>query len=295
MSPHDLLQSFRTCQRYKLARSWQKPFINPRRFVVNQLRKRGLFAGLTGSLRRSTSFHLDGFTVVQGEAVSQQIESYGIYEDSLTEAFLNLVKPGQLVVDIGMHLGYYTTLFARLVGAKGQVHAFEPTPSTRDIAARNVGAFSQVVVHPEAVWSSVKKLSFRDYGPQWMAFNSFTNAKANGAPEPKLFDVTTTTLDEFQRQLKKPVALLKIDAESAEAEIISGGKRLLAEDHPLISLEVGDSEGAPTGRSLVELLCGLGFVPWEFRDGGFRRHEARGVYAYDNLIFAPSGRELLAD
>ena len=202
------------------------------------------------------------------------------------------MKPGGVVVDIGMHLGYYTTLFAGLVGSEGQVHAFEPTPSTREIAARNVRPFPQVSVHPEAVWSVVRTLSFRDYGPQWMAFNSFTNAKADGAPEPKLFEVTTTTLDEFHSTLNRPVALLKIDAESAEAEIIAGGRALLAADRPLISLEVGDSDGAPTGRSLVELLCGLGYVPWEFRDGGFHKHEARGVYAYDNLIFAPSSREL---
>src|SRR5688572_730062 len=126
MSRAELLESFRSCQRYKLAKPWQKPFINPRRFVANQLRRRGLLGRPTGALRRSAAFHLRDFTLVQGEAVSQQIESYGIYEDTLTEAFLRLVRAGDVVVDIGMHLGYYTTLFACLVGEGGEVHAFEP-------------------------------------------------------------------------------------------------------------------------------------------------------------------------
>src|SRR5262245_26505110 len=177
MSHAELLESFRLCQRYKLAKPWRKPFINPRRFVTNQLRSRGILSGPVGSVRRSAAFHLSEFTLVQGEAVSQQIDSYGIYEDSLTEAFLRLVKPAQIAVDVGMHLGYYTTLFACLVGEGGEVHAFEPTPSTREIAQHNIRRFHNVIVHPEALWSSVQTLSFRDYGIEWMAFNSFTKAK----------------------------------------------------------------------------------------------------------------------
>ncbi|MCI0539735.1 MAG: FkbM family methyltransferase [Verrucomicrobiales bacterium] len=292
MSHAELLENFRSCQRYKLAKPWQKPFINPRRFVTNQLRSHGILAGPAGEVRQSAAFHLPEFTLVQGEAVSQQIESYGIYEDTLTEAFLRLVQPGQVAVDVGMHLGYYTTLFACLVGEFGQVHAFEPTPSTRELAQHNVRRFPNVIVHPEALWSCVQTLSFRDYGVAWMAFNSFTNAKLSGVPEPKSLSVPTTTLDDFRRSLTKPISLLKIDAESAEREILEGGKEAIRADYPLIALEVGDSAGAPTSRSVVDCLGELGYVAWEFRASRFHRHQSRDVYAYDNLIFAPARRDL---
>jgi FkbM family methyltransferase len=210
----------------------------------------------------------------------------------LTEAFLRLVKPAQVVVDVGMHLGYYTTLFARLTGESGQVHAFEPTPSTRELAQRNVRRFPTVTVHPEALWSSVAALPFRDYGVAWMAFNSFTKAKLSQAPEPKSLSVRTTTLDYFRRSLGKTISLLKIDAESAEHEILEGGKEAIRLDNPLISLEVGDSDGAPESRSLVNGLEAFGYRAWEFREGRFHRHEPRDSYAYDNLIFAPASRDL---
>jgi FkbM family methyltransferase len=294
MSHAELLENFRCCQRYKLAKPWQKPFINPRRFLANQLHKRGIFASPVGALRRTAAFHLPDFTLVEGEAVSQQIDSYGIYEDTLTEAFLHLVKPGQTIVDIGMHLGYYATLFACLVGEDGEVHAFEPTPSTRKIAQHNVRRFRQVFVHPEAVWSCVRNLEFRDYGVEWMAFNSFTDAKLNDVPAPRMFTASTTTLDSFRRLLNKPVSLLKVDAESAEREILEGARELLRADQPLISLEVGDTASVPSSRALIEYLRALDYVPWEFRGGAFHPHEARQRYEYDNLIFGPSSRDLIS-
>src|SRR5262245_45605951 len=244
MSLSDLQREFDVCRRYRTAKSWQKPLLNPHRFFVNQFRKYGVIRTRLGALREVESFHLPRLTVVDGEAVSEQIVAYGIYEDSLTESFLRLIKPGQVVVDIGMHLGYYTTLFACLVGEGGQVHAFEPTPSTREIAERNVECFPQIEVYPFAVWSTETTLTFRDYGPRWMAFNSFTAAKLEtGPPEPKLLEVQTTTLDRFRDKLDANVSLIKIDAESAEQEILVGARNLLAHDRPILSVEVGDVAG----------------------------------------------------
>ncbi len=293
MGDPELLNRFQRHLRYKLARSWQKPLVDPGRFLRNQLRKRLYSPSQLGQLRVVQTFHCPRFTVVSGERVSEGIGSYGVYEETLTEAFLNLVAPGQVVVDIGMHIGYYTTLFACLVGPKGQVHAFEPTPSTRQIAQHNVGLFPQVTVHPFAVWSSVGKLTFRDYGTECMGFNSFTESKGEETlPPAREFEVQTTTLDTFRKSLGKPIALLKIDAESAEEAILSGARELLAGDKPIVSVEVGDTDGKNDSRRPVDLLLNSGYRAWEFSGGRFVAHEVRRSYEYDNLIFAPKERNL---
>jgi FkbM family methyltransferase len=292
MSDTELLQRFKACTRYKNAKAWQKPWIDPGRFARNQLRKRGIGSGAVGGLRSVRTFHLSEFTVVNGENVSEHIGSYGVYEDSLTEAFLHLVRPGQVVIDIGMHLGYYTTLFARLVGETGAVHAFEPTPSTREIATRNVSRFPQVRIHPEAVWRCMETLSFHDYGVRWMAFNSFTAAKEQGGPEPRVFDVQTITLDDFRGGLGRAVHVVKIDAESAEESILAGAGKLLKQDGPVVSMEVGDAEGQGASRQAVDALLAHDYRVWEFSGGKFAPHVLRERYAYDNLIFAPAKRDL---
>jgi len=293
MADPELLERFNLCLRYKRARPWQKPLLNPLRFVRNQLRVRGLPGIKAGELGEVAAFHLPRFTVVNGESVSECIAAYGIYEETLTEAFLRVIQPAQLVVDVGMHLGYYATLFARLVGPRGAVHAFEPTPSTREIAANNLRPFYKVTVHPLAVWSSAQKLTFHDYGPQWMAFNSFTAARVKSGPlRSKEFVAETISLDSFRSQLNREIALVKIDAESAEEEILKGAQGLLRSDQPLVSLEVGDEVSEGASCRLIEFMREAHYTVWEFSDGKFERHQAKKHYEYDNLIFAPDTRNL---
>lgn len=52
--------------------------------------------------------------------------------------FIELVREGMIVVDIGAHMGYYTLLAARAVGDKGKVFAFEPEPSNYALLVKNI-------------------------------------------------------------------------------------------------------------------------------------------------------------
>lgn len=293
MTQSELFNRFQSCVRYKQARSWQKPWIDFRRFAANQLRKHGLSGGRLGELRQVDTFHVPAFTIVNGENVSEQIGSYGVYEIELTEAFLRLVRKDQVVIDIGMHLGYYTALFALLTGPGGQVHAFEPTPSTREIARRNTDRFKQVQVHPYAAWSSRKRIAFRDYGVRWMAFNSAVKERLDVAPVvPEEIEVPAITLDEFRSEIGRPIGLVKIDAEHAEHEILLGASQMLRADRPLLSVEVGGETGALASSVVLEQLRELDYQPWQFESGRFARHQPQQTYGYDNLIMAPSGVDL---
>ena len=50
----------------------------------------------------------------------------GVYEPFETSLVLDEVREGEVVLDIGAHIGYYTLIFAKLVGPLGKVFAFEP-------------------------------------------------------------------------------------------------------------------------------------------------------------------------
>lgn len=83
----------------------------------------------------------NGFKIlVDGKdwAVAPSLYFAHTWEKPETELFKNYIKPGMTVVDIGAHVGYFTLLASKLVGDKGRVISFEPTPATLDLLSQNL-------------------------------------------------------------------------------------------------------------------------------------------------------------
>ena len=67
------------------------------------------------------------------------------WEPETVAFFQRIVRTGDSVLDIGAHVGYYTCLFARLVGPSGKVVAVEPHPENFRLLEKNTRRFQQVV------------------------------------------------------------------------------------------------------------------------------------------------------
>src|SRR5450631_2459974 len=61
-----------------------------------------------------------------------------IWEPAMTEVFERIVKPGAQVLDIGAHIGYFTTLACALAGDSGRVDAFEPHAGSYELLCANI-------------------------------------------------------------------------------------------------------------------------------------------------------------
>jgi hypothetical protein len=75
------------------------------------------------------------------------------YEPETTAVFLSLITDGDVVVDLGAHVGYYTLLAARRVGPEGRVFAFEPNPDNFRLLVKNIESnlYSNVIPVQKAV------------------------------------------------------------------------------------------------------------------------------------------------
>src|ERR1700687_1672184 len=59
-------------------------------------------------------------------------------EPEATSIVRRIIRPGDVVIDVGANFGWYTTLLAELVGESGHVYSFEPVPAAHDRLVENV-------------------------------------------------------------------------------------------------------------------------------------------------------------
>ncbi len=250
-----------------------------------------------GGRSTARTFWGQRMTIALPEEVSIAIHRHGFVDYDLTAYLLDHLRPGATVLDVGAHIGYYTMLASALVGPQGSVVSFEPTPSTLSVLRENAARRPNVTVVPAAVWSERDVLVFHDHGLGYSAYNSAFQARLPESVRVRLpseeLRVEAVCLDDHVREHEIVVDFVKIDAESAEAHVLSGMREVLASQRPTLSLEVGDLDvvGAPRSRELIEAVLSAGYQAWELRRGEPVPHVPQEVYSYQNLIFTPVVRK----
>lgn len=162
-------------------------------------------------------------------------------------------RRGDIVLDIGAHVGLFSVVTGRLVGPEGRVFSFEPTPGTREILERTVQLNcleDRIEVRGEAVSRSSGTATFYETGDPGSNANSLvasTNRHRHG------IRVETTSIDDFARSRSIVVNCLKIDAEGNELAVLQGGERTLREQRPAIALALHPSALHAAGGSLAQI------------------------------------------
>ena len=54
---------------------------------------------------------------------------YPAYEQREAALVRRFLRPGDVVLDIRAHVGFFTLRCAQAVGTRGEVHSFEPIPA----------------------------------------------------------------------------------------------------------------------------------------------------------------------
>jgi len=245
------------------------------------------------SSKRVKATLLNGVQVI----LPSVIDAYSIYltgclnaEEATTFLLQRMLKPGDVFLDIGANMGFYTFWVAKICGQSGHVYAFEPQGNLakyleRSIVLNNYG--TRVTVVCAAVSS--------DHISQATLYHAANRDGTGGLPS--LFahkwldaetgmDVPTVSIDGYRQENGiKRVNGIKIDVEGAEMLVLRGMQHTLEEAPPeLIVLEVNpdtisfrniengaplmQAPGAATPENVVQFLTGYGYEPRHIRRDG---------------------------
>jgi len=159
----------------------------------------------------------------------------GSYERGQQGAFGEWVKDGDVVFDIGAHVGFYTLLGSILVGNRGWVVAFEPVPRNLRYLKKHlqINAISNVEVFELAV-SDRRGDALLSTGP---SSSMWTIGECGELA------VQTARLDELVLDGTIPAPdVIKMDVEGAEFLALTGSSDVIDKYHPTLFLSTHGTE-----------------------------------------------------
>ena len=175
-----------------------------------------------------------------------------------------LIRKGFHVIDIGANLGYYSRLFAGLVGSGGRVFSVEPVTLFRKVLKINTSGYKNTAIIPYAIGIEDNK-SIQMGIPKSNKFLRHGLTRVVETDEKELFELT------FTEKMCTPATLfgnlercdyIKCDVEGYEIYIIPQLEFLLKPFHPIIQIEI-----EPTNWKLIKnFLLSLTYSAFYLQD-----------------------------
>lgn len=213
---------------------------------------------------KSDSVEVNGYRMFVDWRDSLHLSINKSFEPFQTEIAKKLLKQGDVVIDIGANIGYYSLLFAVTVGPAGRVFAFEPDPYNFGLLKKNaeINNFSNIMMFDKAV---------SDTSRQGKLYKSEYNLGDHRIfaldDDYKPIDIKVIRLDDVPELRDVKISLIKIDIQGSEGTAVKGMKQLITRQDGLVLM----CEFIPS------LIKGSGMEPEHFltmlTELGFQLHD----------------------
>lgn len=175
-----------------------------------------------------------------------------------------LLKAGDVAIDIGANLGYYSRTLSRLVGATGRVYSVEPVPPILRVLRRNLRGCHNVEILPYALGTEDKPIT--------MANDSARETGYFGTGQNFVNESGEQACTEFTAQMRRGSELfgkmerldfIKCDIEGYEVVVMNELRPIVERHHPTVLIETG-GENRP---QIIALFTGMGYRGFTLEHG----------------------------
>ena len=222
---------------------------------------------------------------------SYQHKGYWYYgkkrEEESVKNFMNWINNGDFVLEIGGHIGYFTTLFAKLVGENGKVDVFEPSNKNISYLSKNIQNLPEklkknVSIIEKGAGDTDDTLEFfidpitgqnNSFVKNFDGF--FNNRKFSAETNVELISeqVLVIKLDSYFLDKSKFPNFVKIDVEGFEWNVIKGFKNTIELYKPSLMIEIQADQ-----ESIINY-----FIEINYNIFNDKMHEIKSINDYNKL------------
>jgi len=198
-----------------------------------------------------------------------------------------LIKKGNTVIDIGANLGYYSVLFAELVGDNGSVFSVEPVEPYREVLKRNIRKYSNVNIIPYALGKD--KIEEVKMGIP-LGNRYFSHGRT------QIMDTEFDSEYVFRTTIMNPVDVfdslnnldyIKCDIEGYEGVVIPEMMSIISKYLPVIQIETSGD----TKNEISDLLSTLGYSVYNLVNSKLCREDENQIESVGDIFFIPEARK----
>jgi FkbM family methyltransferase len=220
------------------------------------------------------------FCINSGDPMYTRIFLQGAWEPPESCAMRALLRPGDFAIDIGANYGWFTLSMASSVGDSGLVWSFEPVPPFAKELRSNIAlnAFRNIRLFESAVGASAGEININVFDG---LPHGHASAATLGRNDYVAHPVLVHPLDQLLEEAAgRSPAVVKVDVEGFEMQVLNGSDRLLqSSDPPIWILEVNHETSAALNYQPAQLVDKL-FSQGEYKIFSLGRSRVRRKFFF---------------
>ena len=199
-------------------------------------------------------------TAFAGDFATRQIEQFGAHTRNEVALLQNFVKAGDLIYDVGAHIGTFAIPLAIAAGDNGRVIAIEADAESFALLRQNLVSSdlqSRVTAHLGVAGGRGARYRRVRVARHTSATHFMPDAEGTAIPAIVLDDL------QDQSEPRSRVAVIKIDVEGMELAVLRSAERMIGRDRPVLYVEISIAQMARYGVTLPAVAAFL--APHDYR------------------------------
>lgn len=196
------------------------------------------------------------------DIIQSTLTHFGVWEPEISEALEQLLVEGDLAVDMGANIGYYSLLMSKLVGPSGHVVAIEAMPSLAERVRLHASMNGATNVRVVNVAAAATRGRVTMYAAPSTNTGASTSIAEKGYEKAQEVDALPLT-DILSADECKWLSLIKCDIEGAEVPVMDHLLDHLDRFSERLSIQVETSPGEDWVK-LFERFMDAGFSAYQF-------------------------------
>jgi len=209
---------------------------------------------------------------------------FGFFKKKYAELHFikKIIKPGDVCIDIGANLGYYTYFLAKATGKNGKIYAVEPVDIYRNILSYNIKKYRKnVTILPYALGKENKTILMGMPVINGIVHHGMTKILDNETNTniEKKFSVQMKIPDEIFDNLNK-LNFIKCDVEGYEYYVFSNMIKILTKHKPMVQCELGNNK-----INTIQLFETLGYNTYILQNNNLIKQHTDFILNYPNDVY----------